>query len=154
MCSVTKWVTLSLRYVVSFWYSMPKNNPRLLHSKDYTRDILHTRQHGHHKPANSNSNQIICVSAHSVTFQYALIRNCMRHHCAPYSSKSQFLIYMWLFPHICHFMLSNRKSKRSAISTDPRRLLIDLCLINCLDFIRRCLVCLCLYLIIKFKPFI
>ena len=119
---------------------VPKNNPRLLHSKDWT-GITQIQ-----------IKSIIWVSALRVTFMHVLIEELYAPLCITVLYQQQSFIYMWLFPHICHFTLSNRKSKRSAISTDPRRLFINLLLINCLDSPIPC--CLCLYLIIKFKLYI
>ena len=104
---------------------VPKNNPRLLHSTDwtgiaqnsnYTRDILHTRQHGQHRPREFKFkfNSTLYVSAHGVTFMHVLIEELYAPLCITVSYQQHSFIYMWLFPHICHFTLSSRKFIGSA----------------------------------------
>ena len=69
---------------------------------------------------------IICVSAHGVSFQHGQIRNCMRHCASQIHTSSTSLFICGSFHIFAICTLSNRKSKKSAISTDPRRLFIDL----------------------------
>ena len=81
---------------------------------NYTRDIMHTRQHGHHKHANSNSNSKymgLCIWRH---FPAPQDREDALATVASFTRQQQLFIYMWLLPHIHHSMLSNRKFKGSA----------------------------------------
>ena len=136
---------------------VPKNNPRLLHSTDcigitqiqITRDIMHTRQHGHHRPREFKFKftSTLYMSAHGVTFQHMPIGKsvCATVHHSPIPA-AQFYIYVALFTYRSFDAQQQEvygKCQIAAISTDPRRLLIDLFLINCLDSPMPC--CLCLY---------
>ena len=124
-----------------FRYSkVPKNNPRLLHSTDWngiaqiqiTRDISHTRQHGHHRPREFKFKftSTLDMSAHGVTFQHMPIGKSVCatvHHSS--ISAAQFYIYVALFtyrPFDAQQQEVYWKCQKAAISTDPRRLLIDL----------------------------
>ena len=57
---------------------------------------------------------IMCVSAHGVTFMHALIEELYAPLCITVSYQQQTFIYMWLFAHIDHLMLSSRKFIGSA----------------------------------------
>ena len=145
---------------------VPKNNPRLLHSKDWTgitqiqitRDILHTKQHGQHRPREFKFkfNSTLYVSAHGVTFMHVLIEELYAPLCITVSyQQHSFYIYVALCTYRSFDAQQQEvywKCQKAAISTDPRRLFIDLFLINCLDSPMPCY--LCLYLIIKFKLYI
>ena len=82
---------------------------------------------------------ILYVSAHRVFFMDALIRECMCHHCAPYISKSQFLIYTWLTAQfaICaqHQEVLKEVSSSSNINIHKSSIYF---ITHYLDFICRC----------------
>ena len=142
---------------------MPKNNPRLLHSTDcigiaqiqITRDIMHTRQHGHHRPREFKfkSTSTLYVSAHGVTLQHVPIGKsvCATVHHSPISA-AQFYIYVALFTYRSFDAQQQEvywKCQKAAISTDPRRLFIDLFFNKLFRFADALLFVL--VLIIKFK---
>ena len=103
-------LTSSLKYSIksNFVYTVPKNyskvpknNPRLLHSKYCTglhkfKFKLHTGYMAHKTTRTSQAREfkfksILCVSALGVTFMHALIRNCMRHCTSQFDSSSTLL---------------------------------------------------------------
>ena len=134
---------------------VPKNNPRLLHSTDWTgiaqiqiqvtHGIYCTQDNTDSKgPHNSNSNQVynmsLCTSRHfyACTDRRAVCATV--HHS--FISAADFYIYVALSTYL-PFDAQQQEVKIAAISTDPRRLFINLFLINCLDSPMPC--CLCLY---------
>ena len=75
---------------------------------NYTRDIMHTRQHGHHRPANSNSNpHYMCL--HFASFLcMCRQKDCMRHCASQFHISSTGLLNIDS-QHKLPFVLSNRK---------------------------------------------
>ena len=119
------------------------------------RDKMHTTQHRYSSPRIQIQihNMSLCSWRHfyACTDRRAICATV--HHS--FISAAQFYIYVALIAYRSFDAQQQEvywKCQKAAISTDPRRLLIDLFLINCLDSPMPC--CLCLYLIIKFKLYI
>ena len=124
------------------------------------RDKMHTTQRRHHRPAKYKFKlyvpaQIVCLCSWRHFYACTDRRTvCATVHHS-FISAADFYIYVALCTYRSFDAQQQEvywKCQIAAISTDPRRLLIDLFLINCLDSPMPC--CLCLYLIIKFKLYI
>ena len=121
---------------------------------------MHTTQRRHHRPAKYKFKlyvpaQIVCLCSWRHFYACTDRRTvCATVHHS-FISAADFYIYVALRTYPSFDAQQQEvywKCQKAAISTDPRRLFIDLFLINCLDSPMPC--CLCLYLIIKFKLYI
>ena len=131
---------------------MPKNNPRLLHSKELTgiAQMEIAQQNGtkctqnntdSKGPRNSNSNQThnmsLCTSRHfsSCTDRRAVCA--IVHHS--FISAAQSYIYVALFTYLPFYAQQQEVQKQCNIHR-PTPFVHRFILINCLDFIRRALL--------------
>ena len=141
---------------------VPKNNPRLLHSTDWTgiaqiqitHGIYCTQDNTDSKgPRNSNSNQIhnmsLCTSRHFSSCTDRRTVCATVHHS--FISAAEFYIYVALSTYLPFYAQQQEVQKKCNIHR-PTPFIHRFILINCLDSPMPC--CLCLYLILKFKLYI